>query len=307
MKKKTWIIILTLIILGFCIYSTSAQPVFLPKGSGIPDREIVFSFYDDEGHHIGFINADGSGLETRQVKFPAIRFRPLRFNRGTHEAILWNETGDSIGMLQYFDYAPVLGIPFLIDNNGNFLFCSESSSPIGIGGGEGRLEMVGDNTIITVMNSSNEYVITAYDMETCQEIDEFYRAEEGEYLYHAAISKTNWIALSHSVNNENQFTVMSPDKTTQYTIDGANHPSWSKNGEYLAFVKKDGLYIISRNGERTEKIMDNVIECSPSWSPDGDQLVVELFANDQSNIAIVDVTTGEITTIFEGGRFPDWR
>lgn len=100
MKKKTWIIALTLIILGLCIYSTSARPVLLPKGSGIPDREIVFSFYDDEGHHIGFINADGSSLETRQVKIPGSfrLLRPLdRYTPTFHNAVLWSKTEMQLG------------------------------------------------------------------------------------------------------------------------------------------------------------------------------------------------------------------
>ncbi len=74
MKKKTWIIIISMILLlflfllGLFLYSASLQPVFLPKGSGIPDREIVFLSVDDKEYHLDFINPDGSGLEKRTVK-----------------------------------------------------------------------------------------------------------------------------------------------------------------------------------------------------------------------------------------------
>jgi WD40-like Beta Propeller Repeat len=304
MKKKTWIIILTLAILGFCIYSTSAQPIFLPKGSGIPDREIVFSFYDDEGHHIGFINAVGSGLEKRQVKIPAGSFRLLRpldrYTQAFHHAVLWSKNGDAIGMQYYYDGIPTYGIPFIIDRHEDFTYCSREISPRGTDIDSRSIQFTGENKIFAV---ENDATVASYDLETCERTGELYKAANNSNIVEAVFSEENWLALWQRLNGEYQTTILSPNRTVQVSIVGAEDPAWSKDGEYLAFVKEDGLYMIRRNGEDLTKLAAGYFYC-PSWGPNGKQLVVE---EQPKGIVIIDIASSEITTIFEGGRCPDWR
>ena len=74
MKKPFWIM-LTTILLGLLIYQHYYHRLLLPRNEALPDREekLVFRYGDDKGRHIGFINPDGSGFETRDVKVPTER------------------------------------------------------------------------------------------------------------------------------------------------------------------------------------------------------------------------------------------
>ncbi|RQV98406.1 hypothetical protein EH221_01995, partial [bacterium] len=291
-------------------YSASLQPVFLPKGSGIPDREIVFLSVDDKEYYLGFINPDGSGLETRTVKMTTgisgYDSRLRKYTEWFHQEIQWTENGDAVGM-QNLKYAPTNGIPFLINLEGEFTTCPVESDPIPMGlYNTGSIQFLGDGMLLSAANSVGIETVTLFDMRTCQKIDELYKPTENEYLRGARLSNIDWFALWHIVNIQEQITIFSPDKTVQAVIEDAQQPAWSKDGEHLAFIKKDGLYITSKDGTETRKILEGYINC-PSWSPDGEKMVIEYLNNKKFNIAIVDIPTGELTIIAENGYCPDWR
>ena len=120
----------------------------------------------------------------------------------------------------------------------------------------------------------------------------------------APISKTGRIALWHYVNNQEQITILLPDKTVQAIFEDATQPAWSKDGEYLAFVKSDGLYIATKDGKNLESVWKFLILVARPGAHDGDKLVMEY---PYDTIAVLDLKSGEITEIVENGACPDWR
>ena len=306
-KKPIWIAG-AIIFLGLCVYSALLPPLLFPRNEALPDREIVFRYWDNRwtAAHIGFIDPDGSGFETRDVIVPTgffdYDFAFKRYTAWLHTSVRWSENGDAIG-LQYLRYAPTGGIPFLIDLNGKFTFCPVKSIPCGKY--NGGIVFLGDDKIVSIRDDiTHKDEVVVYDMQMCQEVETVYTAEEGEYLREAPISKTGRIALWHYVNKQNQVTILLPDKTVQAIFEDATQPAWSKDGEYLAFVKPDGLYIATKDGNNLERVLEAPhIDC-PSWGPDGDRLAME-YPN--ATVSVLDLMSGEVTEIVENGACPDWR
>jgi hypothetical protein len=316
MKKKTWIIIISMIfllflfLLGLFLYSASLQPVFLPKGSGIPDREIVFLHFDDQDGFVGFINPDGSGLETRTVKMTTgisgYDSRLRKYTEWFHQDIRWTENGDAVGM-QNLKYAPTNGIPFLINLEGEFTTCPVESDPIPMGlYNTGSIQFLGDGMLLSAANSVGIETVTLFDMRTCQKIDELYKPTENEYLRGARLSNIDWFALWHIVNIQEQITIFFPRqncagryrrRTTTRMVERWRTP--------CIYQKRWTLHHLQR-WDRNQKILEGYINC-PSWSPDGEKMVIEYLNNKKFNIAIVDIPTGELTIIAENGYCPDWR
>ena len=84
----------------------------------------------------------------------------------------------------------------------------------------------------------------------------------------------------------------------------AHSPEWSRDGEWLAFVGEDGIFIVGRGSQEPRQIVEETCVLSPpSWSPDGQWIVYSC----PSEIYKVNVDTGEVTRIFDSGCCPLWR
>ena len=103
-----------------------------------------------------------------------------------------------------------------------------------------------------------------------------------------------WIAFSR--RNEGRSDVylqaVGGDKTINLTADverGADQPSFSKDGERIAFATPviGGLFVMGRTGELVRRVSDTGF--NPAWSPDGESLVFSSSA------------TGDFPTAHPGG------
>lgn len=74
----------------------------------------------------------------------------------------------------------------------------------------------------------------------------------------------------------------------------ASMPAWSPDGQYVAFVQERDLKILDLYTNMETFLVDRVALKKPSWSPDGTRLA---FTTYDSNIAVVDVETLEITQL----------
>ena len=103
-------------------------------------------------------------------------------------------------------------------------------------------------------------------------------------------------------------------------------PRWSRDGKYIAFDGQPAgckfeIYVMKADGTEMRQVTEHPLSCagsnkSPSWSPDGKQLVyysLHRFEGSSFDIFIINVDgSGEtplthgMTDINAGGRDPDW-
>ena len=93
---------------------------------------------------------------------------------------------------------------------------------------------------------------------------------------------------------------------------GAVDFSWSRDGRDLAYLLYDAqndesdLYIRAGSAE-PRKVFD-AVEDAPSWSPDGEKLVLSYTTPrpETSVLAVIDLA-GNATDLVDDATQPDWR
>ena len=118
--------------------------------------------------------------------------------------------------------------------------------------------------------------------------------------------------------------VVDPASQQSEVIAYGREPSWSRDGEWLAYTALNGVYIVRKDGTEVRKLVDidsrsesypNTSQGigwygglpAPSWSPDGKWIVYHRMISDGPAIYKVNVESGEEIGIFKGGIYPNWR
>jgi Tol biopolymer transport system component len=78
-------------------------------------------------------------------------------------------------------------------------------------------------------------------------------------------------------------------------------PAWAPDGERIAFIGDDGVYLMSRGGGDRRRLLEGDSFSNPAWSPDGKRIALDDF----SEISVVDVESGKRTSL-PGGQGPDF-
>ncbi len=107
--------------------------------------------------------------------------------------------------------------------------------------------------------------------------------------------------------------------------EGVN-PTWSPDGEWLAYTGYDGLYVARWDGSQKRRVLPCTTQESmediwgwegpaiwwkwpprPDWSPDGKWLIYHRREGEGYNIYKLNVATGEEELLIRDGVHPQWR
>ena len=91
---------------------------------------------------------------------------------------------------------------------------------------------------------------------------------------------------------------------------GPNYPTWSPDGEQLAFGMKGSIWRL-RLGTTTahELTTGESYDSMPSWSPDGRRIVYTSELNEEIHLKMLDLETGSVTQLTSGVSInvePEW-
>lgn len=133
---------------------------------------------------------------------------------------------------------------------------------------------------------------------------------DGKSFVFSAKTQDNYDIFLRRVGGKNpiNLTPNSSEKDTQ--------PAFSPDGKFIAFRsdrEPSGIYVMEQTGENQRRISD--FGFHPSWSPDGQQIVVSERGFDRpltrtkSSLWIVNISTGEKRKLTEAGNLsyqPNW-
>jgi hypothetical protein len=312
------VVTLGVAVLGGCTVLTvrglTGRAVLLPEGEGLPENDIVF-IPEETPDTLGFINADGTGFETRTLEMSEGFFRDFvkMSTLGLSVWVTWGPEGRSLaGSLGRFHTGG--GIPVVITSDGGLLYCPEDESTPD---STARSWIVDGSTILTIDEypSGDPELVLLMDMTTCAVREVLYQIPQDLNLEEASISLQGWLAITTlreaSLSEREAFRrilLIDPQGAEVAEVPNGRWPSWSQDGEWLAYtVNDDGLYIVRRDGTEPRKVLAEPRVGLATWSPDGEWLAYDRPTG-EGNQAIykVNLTSGEEVEIFRGGFNPNW-
>jgi Tol biopolymer transport system component len=280
-----------------------------------PDTEIIYQTSDFNTASLGFVNADGSNQSILTLDFhPA---RPAWSSDGKtvyYINVPGNILFDSAGYASYWE-------------EGRALSTCRQSSWWGV-------TLVGpanpeqSDQAIVVKSSA---VVLRVDLEKCREVETILeRSSPTTSLHSASLSKDgNILAFSVFDKGESSYSIFVRDlkRDQEIEIGEGINPTISPDNRWVAYTGFDGIYLAKIDGTQHQQIVAydaagslgssfEVAPPAPNWSPDSKWLIyhqcVEKHPDnchhaDEFQIFKVEVKTGAITTVVEGGTYPYWR
>jgi len=298
-----------------------------PLPDGLPSQEIVFApdppyLASPQSRTLGFIHMDGSGrVEYKWPLYDGTRSllgTPMFASQGIYPR--WSYQGELL-----FSVRGVRGEPLtvrLISKNG-VMYGSKCDAPWG-----GRLNFDPQGNIIAFFNVySSVYqhyqgyrmpgsvLIGRHDLKNCR-INGVILLPAFEFMDSISESSSGWLVADFydSDTRTRQVLLYHPERGIREVFPGA-HPSFSDDGEWLAYYRPDGYLAIRRVEGGEERALVEVKGAKeevtnwpeklsmPGWSADGKWLVV----NDSSGkMYIIHRESGQMKYIGPGWA-PDWR
>lgn len=283
------------------LFESTRWPVYVPERP-IPDRDIVF-VQEPGGDTLGFINADGSGLE--YVRFRCEDGESVRF-----QEVTWSSDGQAFfWVLGHWPYYPFMYRleegrlkPYLLGGQrvrgANFPPVPVSEHQV-VAEGIGEIFLIDlweidkpPTTLVSTRIEKELFNIGFHPL--CGDLLVF-RA----YEYYNGSDVRNKRMVFYNLANGSQITI------AEWAT-----PSCSPDGRWIGYSTEEGLYLIRPDGSGKRK-METLPTSLISWSPDGKWMVYSMYpsyGNFKSyGIFKMNVDTGERVKLVDGGYYPYWR
>lgn len=286
-------------------------PLELPAEKKIPDLEIVF--FESESQ-LGFVDPEGTQYRSYTIDLSSWYRSP-----GSRPTLIEYITWDSAGELLVGGYTGShrsSSWPIIITRDGKLVGCSPDVSPYS----PYRLWSFRGEELLVVDKSEQEGRVVIFDIASCEIIEILYIATNPQYenLTEAALSSQGWLAIGRYIRTDqrsgDELILLNPNGVITTTIPDGNYPSWSKDGEWVAFYKAtDGLYIARKDGSEMRQVVTGLEKQTlASWSPDGKWLVFDVTLVDSEGLPTsviykVNIENGDQIELHRGGYNPSWR
>ncbi len=251
------------------------------KLTKIPEREIVFYALEMGGNTLGFVDADGSGLEYYRIELPY----PITNN------VRWSFDNRSITARVMPSTNPNASYPILIREDGTILYCE-----VLIGGG--YVWGITDNLVITAPHDSNEIVIL--DMESCSVQSVLYRSDQ-------RVSRLIVSRAGTMITTRSQKYVLLDEYGRELSVDIQGSPiEFSPGSDQLLLGDEGGLYIFDLQTQSRE-LVANAPGGWLSWSPDGKSIIGIRDSLRNLTITTFELSSGKTQKVVRNGLSPSWR
>lgn len=291
-KIALLIAVLFVILVGVISLGIRERYYLAPGCSKLPDYELVWV---NSGKTLAFANINTvtpvqCSLEMSNGWLRDGFYGKPQIVHGNPGLITANNKSQALVLRYMIRGNPTSGYPLVIQEDVTMLKCPENEL---IPYGSERSWLLSETQIVTVDHdiATGRYRVIIFDMQTCRETDELYVSELSEGIIEATISSQGWLAVQHGSSNKHRITILDADNQEVQSILQGAYPTWSPDGEWLAYVSGQGLYVISK--DTYDPIEVGWVEglSYASWSPDGTKLLYGGYVDSQTVTIVVDVTT----------------
>lgn len=298
MSKMTKLLIIVL----FTLLCYSCQRTYV---ADIPADVVVYQKNDGRRGTLAYFDLDN--LEPVEI------LAPQRFS-----SPVWNdEINGFLGNIWILKKGPAPvqrgGIAYWLPESGKLVFCKQDSK---------ASELLYQNEDKLVVIAIGDQGIFSYDMTYCQLLDIFVSGESWWRLSGLTFDESNGIIYYgvQTIDNDSNVTrkLKSFDLKTREAIDIAEgiNPSYSKSRNSIAFLGKDGLYLldlITRNTVKLFEIPNLYLEPVnyPRWSQDGRYIAIHVPFDSLTvmgqEIVVYDTETNTLIRTGIEGIFPSFK
>jgi hypothetical protein len=277
-----------------------------------PDGEIVYQTGLYSQNKLGFTNSDGSSVTIITVG-------------GYLRKPVWSSDGSIIyGLAKGLSYSYGNGYPAYWENDEGLKTC-------GNWGYMDQIEATGNDAHKEVLTSDGR-AIWWVNLENCKRVIVVVNYPDASDLsirgfsYDPATQDLVFgLMRTEFPSGEESAKIIKKNIGTgmiDELAEGCN-PNWSPDGAQIAYLAKDGLYVMKADGTQAHLILKHnfyrainntygVVSPVPRWSPDGKWIIFhrceeyDCFVLDNS-IYKLNLVDGEEVKIADGGGFPSWK
>lgn len=303
---------IVIVLIGIGVYFWPNQP----KRIYFPDSDIVYFIPQSNHTQWGFFNWETKSVEILETDngwyFPALGSDQQRV------LFLGGEDASTVNLGFY------IGVPLShrlgwIGNGSPARFCGNFGPIIG----PVKWLAPSNDLAIAVIGGSSVELINPATCTISQTVFQF-EADPSTldiipWPRDAALSADGILAVTMCAGagcQPSSISVFNPEHPeVELVLDDALNPSWSPQGNQLAFLKVDGIYILNYREGQTLKISEydgwTQWPPAPEWSSDGRKLLFHRLTSQvhdhwAASIYCYDLDTGQEELLIENGMYPYW-